>query len=269
MPVTTTYCRSGGLGRHLGTAAASGTTRRLCRTQDVACHHLLTTVATADVVALVEQDDLMRSVQAADLEVALSAIAEVREVLRQVEPVKVREARRAGYSWDQIATWLQSTRQAVHRKYRHLETEERPGRMMTLSKPVREVIRAAGKAAKDHGMERLDVNHLFVQLLTDGSPAVAPAREALEGVNAQALLAGTSPGRIGDKRKRNGRGNSDEVLMAYRTAMDLARSTHSKQIQQGHLMAASLSFESDLTRSLEAHGVDIGRLRQQVLRASS
>jgi len=48
---------------------------------------------------------------------ALAAAAEVRRGAERVEAVQVRRARTAGLSWEQIATALGVTKQAVHRKY--------------------------------------------------------------------------------------------------------------------------------------------------------
>ncbi|MET7400643.1 helix-turn-helix domain-containing protein [Dactylosporangium sp. NPDC005572] len=65
--------------------------------------------------------DLERVARGADPDVALPAVARLRRLLEQLEAEHVAAARRAGWSWQDIALRLGVTKQTVHRKYRDLE----------------------------------------------------------------------------------------------------------------------------------------------------
>ncbi|WP_199444568.1 HTH domain-containing protein [Umezawaea beigongshangensis] len=52
-----------------------------------------------------------------DPRVGLKAVSALRRLLEQLEAVQVRNARTAGWSWQEIAAELGVTRQAVHKKH--------------------------------------------------------------------------------------------------------------------------------------------------------
>jgi len=52
-----------------------------------------------------------------DPEVGLRAVAALRTLSEQLEQLHVQNARRAGWSWQDIADRLGVTKQTVHRKY--------------------------------------------------------------------------------------------------------------------------------------------------------
>ncbi len=52
-----------------------------------------------------------------DPRAGLSAAARLRRELEQLEGVQVRQARNRGLTWEQIASALGVSRQAVHKKY--------------------------------------------------------------------------------------------------------------------------------------------------------
>ena len=60
------------------------------------------------------------TVQITDPETALRALTALRHELDATEPEIVQRALQAGASWSQIARALGVTKQAAHRKYRHL-----------------------------------------------------------------------------------------------------------------------------------------------------
>jgi IS30 family transposase len=62
-------------------------------------------------------DDLEQAVRGADLDVGLRAVARLRALTEQLEAEQVAAARRAGWSWQDIAARLGVTRQTIHRKY--------------------------------------------------------------------------------------------------------------------------------------------------------
>lgn len=58
------------------------------------------------------------SAASADPEVGLRAVAALRMLTEELEMVQVDRARRAGWSWQDIAARLGVTKQTVHRKHR-------------------------------------------------------------------------------------------------------------------------------------------------------
>jgi transcriptional regulator of acetoin/glycerol metabolism len=64
-------------------------------------------------------EDLEQAVRGADLDAGLRAVARLRALTEQLEAEQVAAARRAGWSWQDIAARLGVTRQTIHRKYQH------------------------------------------------------------------------------------------------------------------------------------------------------
>ena len=60
---------------------------------------------------------LVRNAGDDDPRAGLSAAARLRRELEQLESVQVRRARNRGLTWEQIATALGVSRQAVHKKH--------------------------------------------------------------------------------------------------------------------------------------------------------
>jgi transcriptional regulator of acetoin/glycerol metabolism len=58
-----------------------------------------------------------QAVRGADLDTGLRAAARLRRLAEQLEAEQVSAARRAGWSWQDIAARLGVTRQTAHRKY--------------------------------------------------------------------------------------------------------------------------------------------------------
>ncbi|HEX3811418.1 MAG TPA: helix-turn-helix domain-containing protein [Mycobacteriales bacterium] len=63
----------------------------------------------------------------ADSEAGLRAVARLRALAEQLEADQVAAARRAGWSWQDIAERLGVTKQTVHRKYHHRVQQEGRG----------------------------------------------------------------------------------------------------------------------------------------------
>jgi IS30 family transposase len=62
-----------------------------------------------------------------DPALGLRAVAALRTLLDKLERTQVTNARRAGWSWQQIAEAMGVTKQAVHRKYSKLSAARAPG----------------------------------------------------------------------------------------------------------------------------------------------
>jgi hypothetical protein len=65
----------------------------------------------------VKQFDLASTLRVTDPEVGLRAAEALRRLAERVESEHVAEARRLGWSWEQIGDALGVTRQSVHAKY--------------------------------------------------------------------------------------------------------------------------------------------------------
>ncbi|ALV52160.1 HTH domain-containing protein [Actinospica acidiphila] len=66
---------------------------------------------------MTEATDLAERAGDRDPRVGLRAVAALRKLLEQLEAVQVRNARNHGWSWQEIATELGISRQAVHKKH--------------------------------------------------------------------------------------------------------------------------------------------------------
>ena len=66
---------------------------------------------------MTEATDLAERAGDRDPRIGLRAVAALRKLLEQLEAVQVRNARNHGWSWQEIATELGVSRQAVHKKY--------------------------------------------------------------------------------------------------------------------------------------------------------
>jgi hypothetical protein len=65
--------------------------------------------------------DLEQALRGDDLDAGLRAVARLRRLVEQLEAERVAAARRAGWSWRDIAIRLGVTKQTVHRKYHRLQ----------------------------------------------------------------------------------------------------------------------------------------------------
>jgi len=66
---------------------------------------------------MTEATDLAEAASSADAGIGLRAVVALRRLLETLEVLQVGNARRQGWSWQEIADALQVTRQAVHKKH--------------------------------------------------------------------------------------------------------------------------------------------------------
>jgi hypothetical protein len=66
---------------------------------------------------VVANDELIAQTASADPAVGLRAVASLRSLLEAVEELHVQAAREDGWTWQQIASVLGVSKQAVHQKY--------------------------------------------------------------------------------------------------------------------------------------------------------
>jgi hypothetical protein len=140
------------------------------------------------------------TVQITDPETALRALTALRRELDATEPEIVQRALHAGASWSQIARALGVTKQAAHRKYRHLFDQawgETPGApRLTISNEARRSIQFAREEAKRLAQPAVGTEHILLGILRCEGSLAAKALNA-EGVTldaARACLQTTMPG---------------------------------------------------------------------------
>ena len=66
---------------------------------------------------MTEAIDLAAAASSADPRVGLRAVVALRRLLESLEHLQVANARRNGWSWQEIADALEVTRQGVHKKH--------------------------------------------------------------------------------------------------------------------------------------------------------
>lgn len=140
------------------------------------------------------------TVHIADPETALRALTALRQELDVTEREIVRRALRAGASWSQIARALGVTKQAAHRKYRHLFEEmrdESPGASpLQLTPEARRSIEFAREEARRFGQPSVGTEHILLGILRCQDSTAFKALHA-EGVTLKAArrsLQTTMPG---------------------------------------------------------------------------
>lgn len=140
------------------------------------------------------------TVQIADPETALRALTALRAELDATEPELVQRALQAGASWSEIARALGVTKQAAHRKFRHLlefpVVTPAGGPKILITGEARQTIALAREEAKRMGQPAVGTEHILLGVLRSESSHAARALGAL-GItleHARASLQTTMPG---------------------------------------------------------------------------
>jgi hypothetical protein len=77
---------------------------------------------------MTEMSDLAAAASGADVRVGLRAALALRRLAERLEALQVSNARRQGWSWQEIADALEVSKQAVHQKHAARAAEPESGR---------------------------------------------------------------------------------------------------------------------------------------------
>jgi hypothetical protein len=213
-------------------------------------------------------DLIQHAVNAAEPETSLRAVAALREDLTAFEEAQVARALRDGASYGDLARVLGISRQAAHRRYRHVLDRDRPeaapdpgngsGRILVTSE-ARVVVRLAREEASALGAQAVGTEHLLLGVLRFGAGRAAEALRdvgvdlAAARVNAQVTLVGASL----DGVPEGPRGISPHARAVFEQSLREAVRRGDGYIGIEHLLIAAIAdAHSGAYQTLEALGVD-------------
>jgi ATP-dependent Clp protease ATP-binding subunit ClpA len=218
------------------------------------------------------------TVQIVDPETALRALTALRRELDATEPEIVQRALHAGASWSQIARALGVTKQAAHRKYRHLfdqawgDTEGAP--RITVSHEARRSIQFAREEAKRLGQPAVGTEHILLGILRCQDSRAVKALKA-EGVTLEAArgcLQTTMPGipRSEVERPAEEYAVSDHARRIIEGSRREAMRRGEDRIGAEHLLLALLSdSRNGAVQTLEQLRTNPARVERQLERESA
>jgi hypothetical protein len=210
-----------------------------------------------------------------DADIALRALCTLRRELTMAEPELVGRALANGASWSQVARALGISKQAAHRKYRHLKIdfEELAGAgALPLSGDARRSLGLARQEATGLGHPVIGTEHLLLGVLRCRESRVVQLLEEL-GVNYDAARACTQPTMPGASLQASGsalrqeRGVSQHARRILEGAVREARRRHERAVGVEHLLAALLAdSRTGAVQTLEAMRIPPAHVRRELER---
>jgi len=140
------------------------------------------------------------TVATSDPETALRALGALRQELEQIEPELVQRALLTGASWSQIARALGVSKQAAHRKHRHLADRDIDAvngkHRILVTAEARRTIALAREEARRLGLPALGTEHILLGVLrSPGSVAMRVLNDlGVTHATASEVLRTTLPG---------------------------------------------------------------------------
>jgi hypothetical protein len=205
-----------------------------------------------------------------DPETALRALSALRNELEGLEPVLVSRALRGGATWSQIARSLGISKQAAHRKHRHLADqggagESEPGVRITIE--ARRSVQLARQEARRLGQPALGTEHLLLGILRCGDSHAVRALNAL-GVTHQLAVDALQPTMAAAADPAAGLDEDDVSVPARRILEGAVRASLARgdgYIGVEHLLLALLTdSRNGAVQTLEALRVNPGSVRRQL-----
>ncbi|MGI8801200.1 MAG: Clp protease N-terminal domain-containing protein [Solirubrobacteraceae bacterium] len=211
-----------------------------------------------------------------DAENALRALAALRTELNMLEPELVIRALGTGASWSQVARALGVTKQAAHKKHRHL-AEQRSvpapaGPKMLVTSEARRSIQLAREEARALGQGAVGTEHILLGILRCDQGHAVKALNAL-GVTldgARDCLQPTLvavPGSTPDPASRRDGGITPHARRILEGSLREAVKRREGYIGVEHLLLALLAdSRNGATQTLEALHATPGQIRRQLER---
>lgn len=206
---------------------------------------------------------------------ALTAIAELRTRLEELEELHVEDLTRQGIPWSAIAKALGVSRQAIHKKYARRLTAGRPAsrtsttRGMLITAEARRCVFHARREAAALGETEVGGAHLLLGLLRENE---TPAAEALRSVGVI-----RDDLRAASRRRRTVRGRprkvppaeqlpiSDAGRQAFEQALREAVRLGQAQLASEHLLLALLRRDGDAGKALLKLGIAAKTVEERLL----
>ncbi|MEA2354220.1 MAG: hypothetical protein QOD61_349 [Solirubrobacteraceae bacterium] len=219
----------------------------------------------------------------ADAENALRALSALRTELDMLEPELVGRALQSGASWSQIARALGVTKQAAHRKHRHLSdwNPARPGASgpkMLVTSEARRAIQLAREEAHAMGQAAVGTEHILLGILRCRQSHAVEALNAL-GVTLDAARECLQPTIVGIPSAPSAPGGPEAARPSRQTGI----TPQARRILEGslreavkraegyigveHLLLALLAdSRNGATQTLEALRTTPNQIRRQLER---
>jgi hypothetical protein len=223
-------------------------------------------------------EELARDVaRTPDADTALRALAALRRELIMAEPELVGRALQDGASWSEVARALGISKQAAHRKYRHLKIDfaELAGAdALPLSGDARRSLGHARQEATSLGHPVIGTEHLLLGVLRCRESRIVALLEEL-GVNYDTARACTQPTMPGASLQGAGptvpsrpqQGVSPHARRILEGAVREARRRHERAVGVEHLLAALLAdSRNGAVQTLEAMRILPAHVRRELER---
>jgi hypothetical protein len=213
-------------------------------------------------------------------ETALRALTALRQELEAMEPALVQRALRAGASWSHIARALGVSKQAAHRKYRHLSTDRiasdaADGGKILVTSEARLSIQFAREEAQRFGQTSIATEHILLGILRCNRSHAVRALAALGVTHRTAAeyvqttpMALPSVGRHGESLDdKHGDGVSDQARRILEGSLREALNHGDGYIGVEHLLLALLADSRNrAVQTLEALHATPATIRAQLER---
>lgn len=219
-----------------------------------------------------------RALRAPDPCAALRTITALRREIDELERAQVSKALGSGRSFADVAHALGVSRQAAHRRFRHLggaapdpPPAARPPSRVLITSEVRRAVACAREEARGLGAAKVGTEHLLLGILRAGAGPVAALLAEL-GVQLEAAREKAQPTALQEEVIVEGRpvpagpeGISPYARGVFEQSLREAVARGDGYIGVDHLLLASLrDREGGACRTLDALGVDPEAVRERL-----
>jgi ATP-dependent Clp protease ATP-binding subunit ClpA len=210
-----------------------------------------------------------RALGADGLELALQAVAQLRDELERLEAAHVAHALDEGWSWSEIADSLGVSKQAAHRKHRgqpraprRFARSARPAGRVLLTAEIRSTMHKARQEAAALGHRCVRPDHIVLALLRERS---GPVADAMQASGAEHPAAASAAAAIPDPAEAQGPGITRDTRTVLEDALRQAVARREGWLGQEHLLLALLHHDAGRA-ALTRAGSDPEQLYDQLER---